>query len=62
MHCEKMAVTNMSFRQCAVIEFLTKEGKSKAGFTTSIQRPNDKAWNDITPHRPKKKKPFVLGR
>jgi len=26
MHCEKMAVTNM-FRQCAVIEFLVKEGK-----------------------------------
>jgi hypothetical protein len=26
MHCEKMAVTDMSFRQCAVIEFLVKEG------------------------------------
>jgi transposase len=29
MHCEKMAVTDMSFRQCAVIEFL-KEGNSAA--------------------------------
>jgi transposase len=26
MHCEKMAVTDMSFRLCAVIEFLVKEG------------------------------------
>jgi transposase len=30
MHCEKMAVTEMSFRQCAVIEFLLKEGNSAA--------------------------------
>jgi len=28
MHCEKMAVTDMSFRQRAVIEFLVKEGNS----------------------------------
>jgi transposase len=28
MHCEKMAVTDMSFRQCAVIEFLVKQGNS----------------------------------
>jgi hypothetical protein len=28
MHCEKMAVTDMSFRQCAVIEFPVKEGNS----------------------------------
>jgi hypothetical protein len=28
MHCEKMAVTGMSFYQRAVIEFLVKEGKS----------------------------------
>jgi transposase len=28
MHCEKMAVTDMSFRQNAVIEFLVKEGNS----------------------------------
>jgi hypothetical protein len=28
MHCEKMAVTGMSFRQRAVIEFLVKEGNS----------------------------------
>jgi transposase len=28
MHCEKMAVTDMSFRQHAVIEFLVKEGNS----------------------------------
>jgi hypothetical protein len=27
MHCEKMAVTDMSFRQLTVIEFLVKEGK-----------------------------------
>jgi hypothetical protein len=30
MHCEKMAVIGMSFRQCAVIEFLMKEGNSAA--------------------------------
>jgi transposase len=30
MHCEKMAVTYMSFRQRAVIEFLVKEGNSAA--------------------------------
>jgi hypothetical protein len=29
-HCEKMAVTYMTFRQCAVIEFLVKEGNSAA--------------------------------
>jgi transposase len=28
MHCEKIAVTDVSFRQCAVIEFLVKEGNS----------------------------------
>jgi hypothetical protein len=28
MHCKKMAVTDMSFRQRAVIEFLLKEGNS----------------------------------
>jgi hypothetical protein len=28
MHCQKMAVTDMSFRHCAVIEFLVKEGNS----------------------------------
>jgi hypothetical protein len=28
MHCEKMAVADMSFRQRAVIEFLVKEGNS----------------------------------
>jgi hypothetical protein len=28
MHCEKMAVTDMSFRQRAVVEFLVKEGNS----------------------------------
>jgi len=28
MHCEKMAVTDMSFRQCAVTEFPVKEGNS----------------------------------
>jgi hypothetical protein len=28
MHCEKMAVTDMSFRQPAVIEFLVEEGNS----------------------------------
>jgi transposase len=28
MHCEKMAVTDMSFRQYAVTEFLVKEGNS----------------------------------
>jgi imidazoleglycerol phosphate dehydratase HisB len=27
-HCEKMAVTDLSFRQRAVIEFLVKEGNS----------------------------------
>jgi hypothetical protein len=27
-HCEKMAVTDMLFRQPAVIEFLLKEGNS----------------------------------
>jgi transposase len=27
-HCEKVAVTDMSFRQCAVTEFLVKEGNS----------------------------------
>jgi hypothetical protein len=26
MHCEKMAVTTMSFHQCASIEFPVKEG------------------------------------
>jgi hypothetical protein len=30
MHCEKMAVTDMSFRQRAVIEFLAEEGNSAA--------------------------------
>jgi hypothetical protein len=30
MHCEKMAVTDMSFRQRAVIEFLVKVGNSAA--------------------------------
>jgi hypothetical protein len=30
MHCEKMAVTNMSFRQRAVVKFLVKEGNSAA--------------------------------
>jgi hypothetical protein len=29
MHCEKMAVTYMSFRRRAVIEFLVKEGRRK---------------------------------
>jgi hypothetical protein len=28
MHYEKMAVIDMSFRQCAVTEFLVKEGNS----------------------------------
>jgi hypothetical protein len=28
MHCEKMAVTNMSFRHRAVIKFLVKEANS----------------------------------
>jgi hypothetical protein len=28
MRCEKMDVTDMSFHQCAVIEFLVKEGNS----------------------------------
>jgi hypothetical protein len=28
MQCEKMAVTDMSFHQCAVIELLLKEGNS----------------------------------
>jgi hypothetical protein len=28
MHCEKMAVTGMSFRQRAVIEFLVKLGNA----------------------------------
>jgi transposase len=28
MTCEKMSVAVMSFRQCAVIEFLVKEGNS----------------------------------
>jgi transposase len=28
MHCEEMAVTDMSFRQITVIEFLVKEGNS----------------------------------
>jgi hypothetical protein len=28
MHCEKMAVTGMSFHHRAVIEFLVKEGNS----------------------------------
>jgi hypothetical protein len=28
MHCEKMAATDMSFRQNAVIEFVVKEGNS----------------------------------
>jgi len=28
MHCEKMAVTDMLFRQSAVIEFLVKEGNA----------------------------------
>jgi hypothetical protein len=31
MHCEKMAVTDVSFRQRAVIEFLVKERKSAGG-------------------------------
>jgi hypothetical protein len=30
MRCEKMAVTDMSFRQCAVVEFLVKDGNSAA--------------------------------
>jgi hypothetical protein len=30
MHCEKMAVTDMSFRQPSGIEFLLKEGNSAA--------------------------------
>jgi hypothetical protein len=30
MHCEKMAVTDMLFRQRTVIEFLVKEGNSAA--------------------------------
>jgi hypothetical protein len=30
MHCEKMPVTDMLFRQRAVIEFLVKEGNSAA--------------------------------
>jgi hypothetical protein len=30
MHCEKMAVTDMSFRQRAVIKFHVKEGNSAA--------------------------------
>jgi len=28
MHCEKMVVTDVSFHECAVIEFLVKEGNS----------------------------------
>jgi hypothetical protein len=28
MHCKKMAVTDMSFRQCVVIELVVKEGNS----------------------------------
>jgi hypothetical protein len=31
MHCEKMAVTDMSFRERDIIEFLVKEGKTSAG-------------------------------
>jgi hypothetical protein len=30
MHCEKMAVTDISFHQSAVIEFLVKDGNSAA--------------------------------
>jgi hypothetical protein len=30
MHCEKMAVKDMSFRKRAVVEFLVKEGNSAA--------------------------------
>jgi len=37
-----MSLTDL-FHQCAVVEFLVKEGNLKAGFTTLIQRPNNKA-------------------
>jgi hypothetical protein len=30
MHCDKMALTNVSFRQRTVIEFLVKDGNSAA--------------------------------
>jgi hypothetical protein len=54
MHYEKMAVTDMSICQRAVIVFLVKEGKWKAGFATLIQKPNDKAWTGITLYHPKR--------
>jgi hypothetical protein len=61
MYCEKMAVIDMSFRQRKVIRFLVKEGNSKVALITSIQRPNDKARNVISPHRPPpKKKPKTV--
>jgi hypothetical protein len=47
MHCEKMAVSDILFRQRAVTEFFVKVGNSKADFIISIQRPNDKARNGV---------------
>jgi hypothetical protein len=54
MHCEKMPVTEMSFRQLAVIEFLVTQGNSAELPTRDLQRPNDKAWNGVIAHRPKR--------
>jgi hypothetical protein len=54
-----MAVTDMSFRQRAVTEFLVKEGNSAGVNYERLSATNDKARNGITPHRPKKKKPKI---
>jgi hypothetical protein len=50
MHCEKMAVTDMSFHQRSDIEFLVKEGKSagviSSDFVVCLKIP---AWISAVP-------------
>jgi hypothetical protein len=60
MHREKMAVTDLSFRQRAAIEFLAKEGNSP-GVTyerLSETRRQNMEWHHTTP--PKTKMPKTV--
>jgi hypothetical protein len=53
MHCEKMAVTDMSFHQQAVTEFPVKKETWQESSMRYFWRPNNKAQNGSTPHPPK---------
>jgi hypothetical protein len=51
IHCEKMGVTDVSFRQCAIIESLVKEGNSAEVMYERLLGVFGDAW---MPHRPKR--------